>query len=131
MIICPLALKGLFIKSDYHGFRISGWEICIKQRMLYGDSLEMLRRWDELGDGSNGPNVNKDDFIRLLTERWIWHPCNVLGNANIWNISDNVELDEAVEAWSNRYMILENIMTLISRFEHRSVKHLKGCKGSL
>ena len=34
--------------------------------MLYGDSLEMLRRWDELGDGSNGPNVNKDDFIIRL-----------------------------------------------------------------
>ena len=34
--------------------------------MLYGDSLEMLRRLDELGDGSNGPNVNKDDFIIRL-----------------------------------------------------------------
>ena len=38
--------------------------------MLYGDSLEMLRRWDELADGSNGPNVNKDDFIRLQKDEY-------------------------------------------------------------
>ena len=80
--------------------------------MLYVDSLELILRWDELGDGYNGPNVNSRDFIRVQRDEydiraifWVCH------NA--------------------RYMILENIMILISRFEYRSVKHLKGCKGSL
>ena len=81
--------------------------------MLYGDSLEMIGRWDELGDGYNGPNVNSRDFIRVQRDE-----SDIL--AMCW-VCDN----------ASRYMILENIMILISRFEYRSVKHLKGCKGSL
>ena len=80
--------------------------------MLYGDSLEMIGRWDELGDGYNGPNVNSQDFIRVQRDEYDIR-------AMFW-VCDNA-----------RYMILENIMILISRFEYRSVKHLKACKGSL
>ena len=63
--------------------------------MLHGDSLEMLRRWDELADGSNGPNVNSQDFIRLQRDEYDIR-------AMSW-VCDN---DNA------RYMILENIILI-------------------